>query len=417
MAPLFRPLALGERPLVYPSSRVTFRDYFARREGDEYVVGRAETSTYLAVPPIGVDVMQLLAQGLTVQEAATRLRDRDGETPDVGDFVETMIAYGLVAAVDGVALPDSEPPGASVHDGRLFGKIRCRYTAWLFSRPAFALHVAVFLAVIVALAVRPRYVPSSADFFVYHKYALNLLLVLGTVVVCGLLHELGHLLAAHGRGLAGRVQLRRPLREIGIDAEFPDAWRLPRRDRIVVYLGGVVVTVWLFGAALGLLLWDGSALPATLERWLRLVLVVQLWLFVWQLHFFKETDGYWIAADLLQAKGLMEDTRASVRALRERFTRRRPSPALELPDSRRRAVRTYTVLYLVGVAVAVGFIGGFILPFVVGSARAAVDALGSGAAGVARRADAAALLALYALIVAIILAAVRKKPAPARGDA
>jgi putative peptide zinc metalloprotease protein len=407
MPPPLTLLVADGRPLVHPTSRVTFRDYFARREGDDYVVGLPETSTYLAIPPVGVEVMRLLAQGLTVQEAALRLRDDEGQTPDVGDFVETMIAFGLVAEVDGRLLPSPAPSPETAPTGSFLGRVPPRYAAGLFSRPAFVLHAAVFVAVLVALAVRPAYLPRSTDFFVYHRFVLNLLLVVATLVVCGVLHEIGHLLAAHGRGLAGRLELR--VRQVGINAEFPDAWRLPRRDRIVVYLGGLVVTLWLFAVALGVLLWAGDSLPTLLERWLRLVLVVQLWFFAWQLHFFKKTDGYLVVTDLLQTKGLLEDTRASLRTLRKRLLGRGGrSPEPDVPDGRRRAIRIYTVLYLLGIAVAIGFLGGFVLPFLGRSVSAAVDTV-AGRGGLMRRVDAAALLALYVLIVALVARTVRRK--------
>jgi putative peptide zinc metalloprotease protein len=400
-------LVADGRPLVHPTSRVTFRDYFARREGDDYVVGLPETSTYLAVPPVGVEAMRLLAQGLTVQEAAQHLRDGEGETPDVGDFVETMIAYGLVAELDRRPLPSPAPPEEIAPARSFVDRIPRRFAAAAFSSPAFALHAALFVAVLVALSIRPEYLPRSRDFFVYHRFALNLLLVVATLVVCGVLHEIGHLLAAHGRGLAGRLELR--VRQVGINAEFPDAWRLPRGDRIVVYLSGLVATLWLFAVALGVLLWAGDSLPALLERWLRLVLVVQLWFFAWQLHFFKRTDGYLVVTDLLQTKGLLEDTRASLRSLPQRLLGRGGQPAPpDVPDGRRKAIRIYTVLYLLGIAVAVGFLGGFVLPFLVRSASAAVDTV-AGSGAVARRVDAAALLALYALIVALIARTVRRK--------
>jgi putative peptide zinc metalloprotease protein len=401
-------LPLQPGPLVTDASRVRLHAYFARPEGPEYVVGRQETSVYLAVPPLGVQAMALLDQGLTVGAAAARLVDDEGVVPDLVDFVHTLIGYGLVAEVDGhpvgVGVANTAPARG---DGlELFRRLRSRHVRWLISPVALGVHATAVVAVVLLLWRHPEHVPASEDFFAHPWYTVNILILAATGLATLLAHELGHLFAARAYGLTGRIGLGRRLRDVVLQCTVPDIWRVPRAQRVVVYVAGMLVDVWILLVGLVTLIWAGAELSAAVVAWIQLVLVLQWTAIAWQLNFYLEVDGYYIIAELFSAKRLLQDTRAYLRHLVAKVAPRLgPGSGLaHLAPRERRVVYAYVPFYLVGVAISLGVFVFYVLPFAVTMAAGAVAVLAMGtAAPAARLADAAVTLVGDALFFGLLI--------------
>jgi putative peptide zinc metalloprotease protein len=418
-------LPLQPGPLVTEASRVRLHAYFVRPEGPEYVVGRQETSLYLAVPPLGVQAMALLDQGLTVGAAAARLVDDEGAVPDLVDFVHTLLGYGLVAEVDGRPVSEASTTPARGEGVELFRRLRPWHVRWLVGPLALAVHAAAVVAVVLLLWRDPEHIPVSEDFLVHPWYTVNVLILAATGLPTLLAHELGHLFAARAYGLAGWIGLGRRLRDVVLQCTVPDIWRVPRAQRVVVYVAGMLVDLWVLLVGLVTLVWAGSELPAAVVAWIKLVLVLQWTAIAWQLNFYLEVDGYYIVAELFGAKRLLQDTRAYLRHLVAKVAARLgPGSSLaHLAPRERRTVRAYVPFYLVGVAISLGVFVFYVLPFAVAMAAGAVGVLAMGtAAPAAQLADAAVTLVGDALFFGLLirlgwrdLVAARSRRAPPGG--
>jgi hypothetical protein len=394
----FRMLPLTSAgPVVTAASRVRFHPYFARQEGDEYVVGHAEASVYLAVPPVGVQVMELLDQGLPVGEVASRLVDDDGVAPDVVDFIEGLIDYELVAEVDGRPVTQASSPAAA-EGVALFRRLRPGYVRWLVSPPALVVHAAAAAAAVLLLLRHPEHVPGPSDLFVYPWYTVNTLLVCVILWGFSLVHELGHVVAARARGLQGRISLGRRLYDVVFQCNLADIWRVPRAQRIVIFLAGIIVNVWIFLALLVVLIWQGPTLPPLWVGWLKLAAFAQWFGILWQFNLYLQTDLYYVLADLFRAKRLMEDARVYVRHVAAKVVPRLSAGDLgHLPRRERRFVQAYAVLYAGGVLLATVVFVAYGLPFLIISSVGAIRVLAQGSsAGLPRLADAVVMLTVYA---------------------
>ena len=118
---------------VTTATRVWPAALVRRRDGDEWVVGRVDTGEFVAVPPVAVRALDLLAEGATVGAVEDRLAAETGARVDVAEFVTALGDLGLLAGVDGRPLECPSPPPPTL--------------AWL--RPghvAWALHPAVAVA-------------------------------------------------------------------------------------------------------------------------------------------------------------------------------------------------------------------------------------------------------------------------------
>ena len=179
---------------VFPFSR--------QAEGEEIVIGRVDTSVFLALPSDAVEILDSLAQGKTVGETQDLYQQNHGEIPDIEDLLQFLQSKGFVrplakkdsqaSAPAPAASTIAAPPQVRYHftnvpqsvAERLFGRTSLILCAFLMS-----------LEGLVALK-EPSLVPGrDALFFAEHSTLKTLILILlGYTTV--FIHEMGHLLAA-----------------------------------------------------------------------------------------------------------------------------------------------------------------------------------------------------------------------------
>lgn len=69
------------------------------QEGEEWLVGREETSTYVTLPPVGVEIIDLFQSHKTVGEVKAEIASRYGEEPDMESFLEALVDCGFVEKI------------------------------------------------------------------------------------------------------------------------------------------------------------------------------------------------------------------------------------------------------------------------------------------------------------------------------
>lgn len=86
---------------ILATSIVTLLPFQFLEEGDQCYIECPDPDDVLILPTIGLNIMQMLQQGLTIGEVTQRLPADDPDGYDVIDFVQTLMSYGFVQAVDG----------------------------------------------------------------------------------------------------------------------------------------------------------------------------------------------------------------------------------------------------------------------------------------------------------------------------
>ena len=384
------------------TSRVKLYPYLCRKEGEEYIVGRPELSVYVSVPPIGVDAMRLLEQGLSVSEVSARLQEDDDVPSDIADFVQTLMEYGLVAEIDGqpviVEVSEQERRSGGIE---VLRRLRGKHVRWLFGTPALIISALLLVVSGIVLFRYPPLLPTSDNFFVLPWYAVNILLMMATSFALIFVHELGHLSAARTMGIDGRLSVSRRLYTLVAQCTIGDMWQLPRHKRLIIYSAGMLVNLWIFFLAMVLLVGAGNALPPVVAAWLKLVLIIEWAGTGWQFLFYMKTDVYYIVSDLFHARNLMEDAESSMRHLLIRLFPRLSTllgsgDLSHVPIRERRFVQVYAVFYVLGVGIALGLFVAYLLPFVVRSNLGSLVYLSQGArAGWPHLADAVVTLVTF----------------------
>jgi putative peptide zinc metalloprotease protein len=206
-----------------------------------------------------------------------------------------------------------------------------RLTAFL--QAAFRPRVAAVLltavaASLAALAVlRPALPVDAAAFWI--GYAL----LLASLVP----HELGHASAsarfgARPRDIGATIYLIYP----ALYSDVSAAWRLPRRQRVVVDLGGLyfqLVVVAAYTAAYLLTGWQ--------PLWMGILMI--LGSSVFSLNPIFKFDGYWVVADALGVTNLSQQPRRILRRL-GKLLRGQPAEPLPWPAGVTATLGVYTAL-------------------------------------------------------------------------
>ncbi|MFF2076797.1 hypothetical protein ACFVXG_18800 [Kitasatospora sp. NPDC058162] len=316
---------------------VDFHPLGMREDAGEWVVGRADTGDFVALPPSGVQAIRLLQSGLTVDETAARIHRDSGRRIAVAPFVESLTRLGFVRSVDGRPVDSAPPVRPSLP------WIRAEHVRWLLSPFLPAVLLAVAAAAAVLLAARPELRPGWHDLVWSDR---------GTFVLAGqaaltwallYVHELSHLLTARAAGVPGRIRLGTRLQFLVMQTDVSGIWQCPRKVRCTVYLSGMVLDL---GIAGGCVLIETGTGP---NRLLSLLAFSKLLAVAVELMVFMRTDVYFLLQDLLSCRNLYRDAAAYCRHLAARCAgRAHPDPLAALRPRERRIVRGYAVLMVLG---------------------------------------------------------------------
>ncbi|WP_316775290.1 hypothetical protein [Streptomyces sasae] len=376
-------------PRIEPSTRVLLHDLGARRDRDEWIVGRMATRTFVALPAAGARAVELLGEGLSVGRTAEILCAETGEELDIPDFVRDLAALGFVARIGDHPVPDPEPPRASLP------RLRPHHVRYALHPALPVLVGALLLAAVAVLLHRPDLLPGYRDLLWSPHGSLVLLTGAAAGWTLLLAHELAHLVTARAAGVPGKMRLGTRLQFLVMQTDISGIELAPRRHRLTAYLAGIALNLSVASALLLVLAATDTA--TTTHRILAAALLLALLPLPFQFMVFTRTDLYFVLQDLTGCRNLYGDGLAYARYVFRRTTRppgRRggaADPSTRLPPHERRAVRLYGVVLVAGTVVCLAFMAAVTLPADITLLVRAARGLGPGH-GLARIADSAAVL-------------------------
>lgn len=290
-----------------------------RQEGEEFVVGRTDTNSFIYLPDTGVALIDLLERGLSLQQVQDEFQGRFGETPDVADFVQSLAELGfvqststgelagIVAATTAIAVPRGH-----------FGGIPQQVASRFYARPLLWFY-GMFIAGAVAIAgSTPRYIPRSLDQLWHPWVMVSVLGMLAFNIIQTFCHEFAHLLAARAQGVASRMGISRRLMEVVAVTDISGLYAVPAASRYLPYLAGMI---WegLLGAVFVYLLKLSDArvlpLPHLGYAAAKAGVFICASRLLWQLQVHLKTDLYYVLANWLQTRNLQGDSLGYLRNL------------------------------------------------------------------------------------------------------
>jgi hypothetical protein len=309
--------AAGRRPddaaAIGAASTLVFRPLSVVRQGEDYLVGDVERGDYIALPEIGVMVMELLRSGRTVAQAAERASAAAGTDVDVADFAQALCAQGFAEP----APPGSAPAGVGSATPGGQEVTRSRWAAVLFGPFGWAVFGLVAAASVAIYLARPRLFPHSSDPFFLSSPVRSVVAATIVMLLLGFGHEICHLLAARAEGVPARITVSRRLYLLVLETDLTRLWSIPQRRRYAPLMVGIALDLFVLFAAQVALLGQSSGwwlLPGAAARALAALSYLQVAVIVPQFFVFLRTDIYAVLATATGCLNLWRVTRLTVRA-------------------------------------------------------------------------------------------------------
>jgi hypothetical protein len=363
-------------------SSVGVRPFTRQQDGEEVVIGVLETGIFLALPPEAVDLLDQFAAGKTVGEVADFYREATGETPDLEDFLTVLESNGLIEPVS-TGSAGSRKIGKPIRGPKYhFSGFPQPLARQIFSYPVFACAAALIAMAVVLILRDHALIPGPTELVFEKRRALGLTLVIAIGYGGVLLHEMAHLIAARSLGVNAHIGISHRLWYIVFETDMTGLWSLPKRQRYLPMLAGI-----LFDAVLGclfvVLIFAGQHRLFPLTPWtetlLRAAAFITLTRILFEFFLFMRTDIYYVAATFFDCKNMLKDTRIYLRNQLTRFGSHAPLVDQSgIPPGERRAIRTYSLLYLAGIAWAFGSLLCVTLPFCASYGVSLMRALSAG---------------------------------------
>ncbi len=346
---------------IKKDSVITFFPLDMSLQEGEWIVGRKEIGSFISLPEVGVEAVNLLMTKLTIEEAKSKLKEKFGEEVELEEFVESLIEVGFVQKVDDQLI---ETEHEEIH--AYFENLKEEQAQLLFSKPAYILYTLVIVAGGIILVKTPHLLPRFSHFMFTDSYTLALVT---TFVVSWLFvfkHEFYHLAAAKSLGLDAQFRISHRLYFVVAETDITSVWTVPREKRYRVYIAGILsdlVTISLFF----IVLWIFQGSDHVMLRFLKTLVLMQTISMVWQCLFFMQTDVYYIITNYFNCKNLFGDTVAFLGNLVNRFWNRFPYRDLSaVPEREMRIVRGYSLFFVFGNIVAIAFLLFYIIPRIAG---------------------------------------------------
>ncbi|WP_261300557.1 hypothetical protein [Paenibacillus andongensis] len=316
---------------------------------DEVVIGRRETGTFIALPAIGHETIELLQRGFTIGEVERVLYQKYAEPIDVTAFVEELEAHKLVYRLDGSIVNSRERIKAH------FTWLPAKTGRFFFNPVSYFMYLAIFLSAASIVFFHPGYFPSYKDFLRTPTTPLITIISLAASWFFLYLHEFAHLIAARSLGVNCRIGLGHRFLFPVAETDMSGIVVVPRNQRYSAFLAGMCWDVVFLSTGIWLeWLYDLQVIGMNenVLFTIRLINCNGMALILFQFLFFMKTDLYYVFTNVFRCPDLLEHTFLYFKRclisnpyLTEQWD--------EVPPREKKIIYGFAWFYMVGVTVTV----------------------------------------------------------------
>lgn len=341
---------MQDAPVPRISLNSTFRLHPLSRQVENGVAIVGRNGQFLELPPEGLQFLDWLNEGLSLDRARKKFEEAFNPFPDEDllDFATAFVECEFVAAVDDIPLATAEPLKAETN------LVPQAWAQALFSKPILILWMVFTIPAAALWVSHPALWPRRADYFWSPYYFLVVLVGMLLWLVSMALHEMAHFLAARAKGIEATITWTHRLGFFPMSQTvMHNIWAVPRTARFLPLAAGMVWDVFVISAMVytlyavqrGWIMLPGMAIGIIKFQLLIMTMGVtsQFWLF-------SRMDGYFLLSSLFGQRNLQADTFTWLRSLVDRRVKFTP-PA---------AGMKYIYLYAL---IAIGWGGAFMLQY------------------------------------------------------
>ncbi|MCM3765044.1 hypothetical protein [Neobacillus niacini] len=327
-----------------------------RKDKKHFIVEDLGSGEFYEMPEVCIDAIHLIDDGVSLVEIERRLKEKfPDEEVDLIDFANQLLELELVAEVDGIKVEIREKQ----QDLLGFLGISPKMGKFFFNKATMMLYAVLFVINILLFILKPALFPHFKDIFVFDLMVFNIpaWMVLSAVLV--MIHEFGHILAMRSFNLPTRLEIGHRLILVVLETDMAQAWKLPSKDRNILYLAGLCFdSAILFLALAGQLIFsEGSGLFLSFMKLAALDTLIRM---VYQFCIYMKTDLYYVFENVSGAYNLMENAN---QAIRNKFSFLKADNQSEVVFAgEQRTVFTYTIFYFIGVGLTILLFFGYYIP-------------------------------------------------------
>ena len=327
-----------------------------RKDKKHYIIENIDSGDFFEMPEVCIDAIKLINANQSLGEIEQQLKEKyPGEEVDILNFTEQLLDLNLIAAIDGEKIDlqkrKREPLG--------FHWISPKLGKFFFNKFSFLVYWALFLIIATLLISHPSLFPHYKDLFIFHLMLLNIPAWMVISVFLVLFHEVGHVLAMRAHNLPTRLDVSHRLFLVVLETDMSSVWKLPSKDRNVLYLAGLCFdTLTLSFALLSQLIFANG--PGIFLSILQVIVLDTFIRMVYQCCIYMKTDLYFVFENITGCYNLMENAQHLIQRW---FPFKKWQETSEVIfASERKTVSTYAIFYFVGIGLTIYLYGFFYLP-------------------------------------------------------
>jgi hypothetical protein len=324
-------------------SRLSLVPIEIRKDIKNYIVEDHTSGEFYEMPMICIDAINLMIKGELLGEIETHLKRKyPEEEVDLLDFAEQLLELQLIKEIDGAKVEGKEKKKESLG----FVKIPPQLGTFFFNKITYIVYIGLFIVNIFLLISHPTLFPHYKDIFIFNVMALNIPAWMFITAALVLIHEFGHVLAMRSKNLPTKLEIGHRLFIVVIETDMSTVWKLPSKERNVLYLAGICFdTVILFLALISQLIFaNGSGIFLSIMHVLVLDTFIRM---VYQCCVYMKTDLYYVLENLSGCYNLMENAQQVMRKWIP-FLGKATTGEVVFAEEKR-MVYSYTIFYFIGV--------------------------------------------------------------------
>ncbi len=298
------------KPTISLDSNLCLHPYSIHREEDcDPLLALPERKAFLEVDDVSIRAVQLIHESASIDEAQNALAKEEGVDYDLLGLAELLLEKGFVASVD--SWEDELPVGAARKRHPLLYKFGLeRLAPYLQSHPFLLVALLPMTWVGIAGSELAAY-PNPAHLLISSHPTINIIASLGGLLAMAYLHELAHFYTARRHGLNPTIHLSHRFYILVLQTDVTDAWTLPRRARLQIFLAGMtfnVIVASVFGIIASLIYLGHIEASATTLKMVRYVTYLNILPLLFQFFIPAKTDLYHALLTMTKRRNLMSDS-------------------------------------------------------------------------------------------------------------
>ncbi len=341
-----------------------------RKEKKRFIIEDQFSGDFFEMPEICIDAINLINQGKQLCEIEQILKIKyPNEVVNILDFAEQLKDLNLIDSIDSVKIEKQEIQKEQL--GFLW--ISSKIGKFFFNKFTYALYSSIFILNILLFLVNPSLFPQHKDIFVFDIMIFNVLLWMVFTFISVLFHEFGHVIAMRAYNLPTKLEIGHRMFFVVFETDMSTVWKLPSKDRNVLFLAGISFDSILLFAALifQLFFHTESGIILGLINLAVFDIVLRM---IFQCCFYMKTDLYFVLENSTGCYNLMENAKQTIRKKLSPFK-------LKLMDDivfsgEKRTVSTFTVFYFLGYVITIALYFMYFIPEVIHAGKQLLPGFG-----------------------------------------